>query len=57
MDKGNNAIDADINKDVDMMAARRLWALARKMGSVYLAKLLSRHLESVTRARISSITL
>ncbi|XP_043716473.1 phragmoplastin DRP1E-like [Telopea speciosissima] len=62
-----NRSQADINKNVDMMAARRrereyfvssseYGHLASKMGSEYLAKLLSRHLESVIRARIPSIT-
>ncbi|XP_011085267.1 dynamin-related protein 1E [Sesamum indicum] len=62
-----NRSQADINKNVDMMAARQKEReyfatspdyshLASKMGSEYLAKLLSRHLESVIRARIPSIT-
>ncbi|KAI3444855.1 hypothetical protein Pfo_001520 [Paulownia fortunei] len=62
-----NRSQADINKNVDMIAARRnereyfatspdYGHLASKMGSEYLAKLLSRHLESVIRARIPSIT-
>ncbi|XP_042046551.1 phragmoplastin DRP1E-like [Salvia splendens] len=62
-----NRSQADINKNVDMMAARHkereyfatspdYGHLAGKMGSEYLAKLLSRHLESVIRARIPSIT-
>ncbi|KAG1359370.1 Dynamin-related protein 1E [Cocos nucifera] len=62
-----NRSQADINKNVDMIAARRKEReyfatspdyahLASKMGSEYLAKLLSRHLESVIRARIPSIT-
>ncbi|KAK1303397.1 Dynamin-related protein 1E [Acorus calamus] len=62
-----NRSQADINKNVDMMAARQrerdyfesspdYGHLASKMGSEYLAKLLSRHLESVIRARIPSIT-
>ncbi|KAG6402758.1 hypothetical protein SASPL_134969 [Salvia splendens] len=62
-----NRSQADINKNVDMMAARRkereyfatspdYGHLASKMGAEYLAKLLSRHLESVIRARIPSIT-
>ncbi|CAH1434635.1 unnamed protein product [Lactuca virosa] len=61
-----NRSQADINKNVDMMAARRkeqeyfesspdYGHLAHKMGSVYLAKLLSRHLESVIRQKIPSI--
>ncbi|MQL88207.1 hypothetical protein Taro_020761 [Colocasia esculenta] len=62
-----NRSQADINKNVDMMAARRrereyfatspdYGHLANKMGSEYLAKLLSRHLENVIRSRIPSIT-
>ncbi|XP_010934886.1 phragmoplastin DRP1E [Elaeis guineensis] len=62
-----NRSQADINKNVDMIAARRKEReyfatspdyahLASTMGSEYLAKLLSRHLESVIRARIPSIT-
>ncbi|KAL6557330.1 Phragmoplastin drp1e [Orobanche minor] len=62
-----NRSQADINKNVDMIAARRrereyfatspdYGHLAGKMGSEYLAKLLSRHLESVIKARIPSIT-
>ncbi|KAL3833018.1 hypothetical protein ACJIZ3_007754 [Penstemon smallii] len=62
-----NRSQADINKNVDMIIARRkereyfasspdYGHLASKMGSEYLAKLLSRHLESVIRARIPSIT-
>ncbi|KAG1334869.1 Dynamin-related protein 1C [Cocos nucifera] len=61
-----NRSQADINKNVDMIAARRkeqeyfatspdYGHLAHKMGSEYLAKLLSNHLESVIRARIPSI--
>ncbi|KAL1546545.1 Phragmoplastin drp1e [Salvia divinorum] len=61
-----NRSQADINKNVDMMAARHkereyfatspdYGHLASKMGSEYLAKLLSRHLESVIKARIPSI--
>ncbi|KAJ0981262.1 hypothetical protein J5N97_009517 [Dioscorea zingiberensis] len=61
-----NRSQADINKNVDMIAARRkeqeyfatspdYGHLAHKMGSEYLAKLLSQHLESVIRARIPSI--
>ncbi|KAK1263918.1 Dynamin-related protein 1C [Acorus gramineus] len=61
-----NRSQADINKNVDMIAARRkereyfetspdYGHLANKMGSEYLAKLLSKHLESVIRARIPSI--
>ncbi|OAY71357.1 Dynamin-related protein 1E [Ananas comosus] len=62
-----NRSQADINKNVDMIVARRKEKeyfatspdyshLASKMGSEYLAKLLSKHLESVIRARIPSIT-
>ncbi|GKV06250.1 hypothetical protein SLEP1_g18150 [Rubroshorea leprosula] len=62
-----NRSQADINKNVDMIVARRKEReyfatspdyshLASKMGSEYLAKLLSQHLESVIRARIPSIT-
>ncbi|CAL9211337.1 unnamed protein product [Musa hybrid cultivar] len=61
-----NRSQADINKNVDMIAARRkeqeyfanspdYGHLAHKMGSEYLAKLLSKHLESAIRARIPSI--
>ncbi|XP_010524455.1 PREDICTED: dynamin-related protein 1E [Tarenaya hassleriana] len=61
-----NRSQADINKNVDMMVARRkereyfetspdYGHLANKMGSEYLAKLLSKHLETVIRARIPSI--
>ncbi|XP_042503950.1 phragmoplastin DRP1E-like [Macadamia integrifolia] len=61
-----NRSQADINRNVDMIAARRrereyfssspdYGHLASKMGSEYLAKLLSRHLESVIRAQIPSI--
>ncbi|GMH21629.1 hypothetical protein Nepgr_023471 [Nepenthes gracilis] len=62
-----NRSQADINKNIDMIAARRnereyfatspdYAHLASKMGSEYLAELLSKHLESVIRARIPSIT-
>ncbi|KAK9145249.1 hypothetical protein Sjap_005152 [Stephania japonica] len=62
-----NRSQADINKNVDMIAARRkereyfssspdYGHLANKMGSEYLAKLLSKHLELVIRAKIPSIT-
>nr|XP_004516265.2 dynamin-related protein 1E-like [Cicer arietinum] len=62
-----NRSQADINKNIDMIIARRkereyfatspdYGHLANKMGSEYLAKLLSQHLESVIRARIPSIT-
>ncbi|XP_057507376.1 phragmoplastin DRP1C-like [Actinidia eriantha] len=61
-----NRSQADINKNVDMIAARRkeqeyfesspeYGHLAHKMGAEYLAKLLSKHLESVIRQRIPSI--
>ncbi|KAI9177507.1 hypothetical protein LWI28_016105 [Acer negundo] len=61
-----NRSQADINKNVDMIAARRrereffatspdYGHLASKMGSEYLAKLLSKHLESVIRTRIPGI--
>ncbi|KAK1559973.1 hypothetical protein Q3G72_020694 [Acer saccharum] len=62
-----NRSQSDINRNVDMIVARRkereyfatspdYGHLASKMGSEYLAKLLSKHLESVIRARIPSIT-
>ncbi|KAK8960584.1 Dynamin-related protein 1E [Platanthera guangdongensis] len=62
-----NRSQADINKSIDMIAARRREReyftdspdyshLANKMGSEYLAKLLSQHLESVIRAQIPHIT-
>ncbi|KAG2669064.1 hypothetical protein I3843_14G017000 [Carya illinoinensis] len=62
-----NRSQADINKNVDMIVARRkereyfatspdYGHLSSKMGSEYLAKLLSKHLETVIRARIPSIT-
>ncbi|CAA2956169.1 dynamin-related protein 1E-like [Olea europaea var. sylvestris] len=62
-----NRSQADINRSVDMILARQkekeyfatspdYGHLASKMGSEYLAKLLSKHLESVIRARIPSIT-
>ncbi|XP_059656716.1 phragmoplastin DRP1E-like [Cornus florida] len=61
-----NRSQADINKNVDMIAARRkereffatspdYGHLASRMGSEYLAKLLSKHLESLIKARIPSI--
>ncbi|KAH7835945.1 hypothetical protein Vadar_031343 [Vaccinium darrowii] len=61
-----NRSQADINKNVDMIAARRkeqeyfesspeYGHLASKMGAEYLAKLLSKHLETVIRQRIPSI--
>ncbi|XP_062098667.1 phragmoplastin DRP1E-like [Humulus lupulus] len=62
-----NRSQADINKNVDINIARHkereyfatspdYGHLANKMGSEYLAKLLSKHLESVIRAKIPSIT-
>lgn len=62
-----NRSQADINKNVDMMDARRSEReyfatspdyahLTSRMGSEYLAKLLSGHLENVIRAKIPSIT-
>ncbi|XP_051149653.1 phragmoplastin DRP1E-like [Andrographis paniculata] len=62
-----NRSQADINRSVDMIAARRnereyfatspdYGHLASKMGSEYLAKLLSKQLEAVIKARIPSIT-
>ncbi|XP_062028182.1 phragmoplastin DRP1E-like [Rosa rugosa] len=61
-----NRSQADINTNMDMVAARRREGdyfsasmdyghLASKMGSEYLAKLLSKHLESVIKARIPAI--
>ncbi|KAF5744243.1 dynamin-related protein 1E isoform X2 [Tripterygium wilfordii] len=61
-----NRSQADINKNVDMIIARRkereyfatspnYGHMASKMGSEYLAKLLSKHLESVIKAQIPSI--
>lgn len=61
-----NRSQADINKRVDMMAARRKEReyfesspdyshLSSRMGSEYLAKLLSQHLEIVIRQKIPSI--
>ncbi|WOK94943.1 hypothetical protein Cni_G03648 [Canna indica] len=62
-----NRSQADINKNVDMILSRRKEReyfatspdyshLASKMGSEYLAKLLSQNLESVIKSRIPSIT-
>ncbi|XP_059313075.1 phragmoplastin DRP1E [Lycium ferocissimum] len=62
-----NRSQADINKNVDMIYARRkereyfatspdYGHLASKMGSEYLAKLLSKHLEQFIKGRIPSIT-
>ncbi|KAG2701556.1 hypothetical protein I3760_06G051200 [Carya illinoinensis] len=61
-----NRSQADINKNVDMISARRKECeyfetspeyghLSHKMGSEFLAKLLSKHLEIVIRQRIPSI--
>ncbi|PWZ21769.1 Dynamin-related protein 1C [Zea mays] len=61
-----NRSQVDINKNVDMLSARRkekeyfesspeYGHLAHKMGAEYLAKLLSQHLEAVIRAKIPSI--
>ncbi|GAB2230317.1 hypothetical protein Droror1_Dr00014578 [Drosera rotundifolia] len=61
-----NRSQADINKDIDMIVARRreheFFAtspdyahLASKMGSEYLAKILSNHLEKLIKARLPSI--
>ncbi|GMH26272.1 hypothetical protein Nepgr_028115 [Nepenthes gracilis] len=61
-----NRSQADINKNVNMMVARQKEReyfenspdyahLAHKMGSEFLAKLLSKHLETVIRQRIPSI--
>ncbi|KAK7407689.1 hypothetical protein VNO78_09706 [Psophocarpus tetragonolobus] len=61
-----NRSQADINKNVDMIVARRkereyfetspeYGHLAHKMGAEYLAKLLSEHLEYVIRQKIPSI--
>ncbi|GJM91521.1 hypothetical protein PR202_ga07898 [Eleusine coracana subsp. coracana] len=62
-----NRSQADINRNVDMIVARRKEQefftsspeyshLASRMGSEYLAKLLSQQLEAAIRARIPSIT-
>ncbi|KAH9607479.1 hypothetical protein KSS87_019376 [Heliosperma pusillum] len=62
-----NRSQAEINRNVEMTAARHKEReyfatspdyshLSNRMGSEYLAKLLSKHLESVIRARIPSIT-
>ncbi|KAK4264052.1 hypothetical protein QN277_029393 [Acacia crassicarpa] len=61
-----NRSQADINRNVDMIIARKkereyfetspeYGHLAHKMGSEYLAKLLSQHLEQVIRQKIPSI--
>lgn len=61
-----NRSQADINRNVDMIAARRREReyfatspdyshLSARMGSEYLGKMLSKHLEAVIKARIPSI--
>ncbi|KAB5573460.1 hypothetical protein DKX38_000654 [Salix brachista] len=61
-----NRSQADINKNVDMIAARRREReyfastpeykhLAPRMGSEYLAKMLSKHLEGVIKSKIPGI--
>ncbi|CAA6661120.1 unnamed protein product [Spirodela intermedia] len=61
-----NRSQADINKNVDMIAARRRERdyfsttpeykhLAHRMGSEHLAKMLSKHLETVIKSRIPSL--
>ncbi|XP_068644297.1 dynamin-related protein 5A [Aristolochia californica] len=61
-----NRSQADINKSVDMIAARRRERdyfsntpeykhLASRMGSEYLGKILSKHLETVIKSRIPGI--
>ncbi|GMJ00954.1 DYNAMIN-like 1B [Hibiscus trionum] len=61
-----NRSQADINKSVDMIAARRREReyfqnspeyshLARRMGSEHLGKVLSKHLETVIKSRIPSL--
>ncbi|XP_050379084.1 phragmoplastin DRP1E-like [Argentina anserina] len=61
-----NRSQADINTNMDMIAARRREGdyfsasteyghLASKMGSEYLAKVLSKHLESVIKSRLPAI--
>ncbi|KAF6173042.1 hypothetical protein GIB67_006418 [Kingdonia uniflora] len=61
-----NRSQADINKSVDMIAARRREReyfantpeykhLARKMGSEHLGRVLSKHLETVIKSRIPGI--
>ncbi|KAL9245418.1 hypothetical protein vseg_019076 [Gypsophila vaccaria] len=61
-----NRSQADINKSVDMMAARRkereFWNtspeykhMANRMGSEFLAKMMSKHLESVIKSRIPGL--
>ncbi|KAL0560798.1 hypothetical protein IC582_001211 [Cucumis melo] len=74
MDKGTDVVDvgvvdrsqADINKNVDMIATRRREReyfastpkykhLAHRMGSEHLAKVLSKHLETVIKSKIPGI--
>ncbi|XP_074279677.1 dynamin-related protein 5A-like [Silene latifolia] len=61
-----NRSQADINKKVDMMAARRkeqeFWStspeyrhMANRMGSEFLGKMMSKHLENVIKSRIPSL--
>ncbi|KAL9234547.1 hypothetical protein vseg_009406 [Gypsophila vaccaria] len=61
-----NRSQADINKSVDMMAARRkereFWAtspeykhMASRMGSEFLGKMMSKHLENVIKSRIPGL--
>ncbi|XP_061357077.1 dynamin-related protein 12A isoform X3 [Gastrolobium bilobum] len=61
-----NRSQADINKNVDMIAARRRETeyfantpeyrhLANRMGSVHLGKVLSKHLETVIKSRIPGL--
>ncbi|XP_074263402.1 dynamin-related protein 5A-like [Silene latifolia] len=61
-----NRSQADINKSVDMMAARRkereFWSsspdykhMANRMGSEFLAKMMSKHLETVIKSRIPGL--
>ncbi|KAL0910356.1 hypothetical protein M5K25_021331 [Dendrobium thyrsiflorum] len=61
-----NRSQADINKNVDMIAARRREReyfasspdykhLAHRMGSEYLGKMLSKHLETVIKSRIPGL--
>lgn len=61
-----NRSQADINKNVDMIVARRkereFWAtspeykhLANRMGSEFLAKMMSKHLETVIKSRIPGL--
>ena len=61
-----NRSQADINKNVDMIAARRREReyfantpeykhLAQRLGSEHLAKMLSKHLETVIKSRIPGI--